>query len=232
MKSEAPTDAIQAANKKLDPNITHGPVKSNQIRVLQSTIIPPKPKMCSKNLNESTIHVNKKIKMQDPMTPSAVPQVQAMQLPYSIDMINAALKKAVQQLPKEILNKVIVNSNGEVINLSPPDPLAMEPSQLPQNMIGGITSVIKNKSPKRKENVRQNKVLDQNIVKIDLTDDDHIEVPAKYTTYCKNGQNNNVQAPAPNPTVIFPVPQYQVSLYHLIAQFIVSFVLCEILKKI
>lgn len=221
MKSEAPTDAFQAANKKLDPNLTYRPVKSNQITMLQSTIIPPKPKMCSKNLNESTIQVNKKIKMQDPMTPltpSAVPQVQEMQLPYSIDMINAAFKKAVQQLPKEILNKVIVNSNGEVINLSPPDPLAIEPSQLPQNMIGGITSVIKNKSPKRRENLRENKVFDQNIVKIDLTDDDHIEeVDAKYTTYCKNSQNNNFQAPAPNPTVIFPVPQYQVSLYHLIA---------------
>ncbi|CAG9761833.1 unnamed protein product [Ceutorhynchus assimilis] len=179
IKDTVKSDIIDP-NQSLNKNPSTTPSK---ITVFQSKILPPAaPITKAKPINNSPKPVvsNKKIKMQDTAL------MQTMQL----DFINEALKKAVQQLPKEILNKVIVNSNGEVINLSPPDSLSIEAPQLPQ-------TVIKNKLKK--------KPVVNNIIEIDLTKEDNNGTEKEV-----NKSNN---APVQNPTVIFPVPQYQNNIY-------------------
>lgn len=218
VKSDVSTDSSQPLGNKVD--------SSSKIPKAEPINVPPakaattfmhKPEVCPKILNQPPIFTsnqnfaNKKVKLNQDMPPQSIPQIQTMQLPYSIDVLNEALKKAVQQLPKDILNKVIVNSNGEVINLSPPDPLTLDPS----NIINGLTSVIKNKSGQGRVRIKQEKnhlSVQPSIIKIDLTEDDNIQdIPMnKYSSmsYHKNGQSNG-QPVVQSPTVIFPVPQFQ-----------------------
>ncbi|XP_050308241.1 zinc finger protein 630-like [Anthonomus grandis grandis] len=139
---------------------------------------------------------------------NCLPQAQNVQMPYNIDILHEALRKAVQQLPKEILNKVIVNSDGEVINLSPPDNL-IDTSHTSQNLLNNSTSVI-SKVSKKNEIVRQedseNKM--NGVIKIDLTEDDHeqqLAVKFNGVGELTSNVNHNVQ----NSTVIIPVSQYQ-----------------------
>lgn len=116
-----------------------------------------------------------------------------------MDMLNEALKKAVQQLPKEILNKVIVNSKGEVINLAPLDTMTLEPTHLSHN-ISSINDKFKDEADKP-----------DNIIKIDLTVDE-IEEEANNKLNVMSYSKSTARVPIRNPTVIFPAAvQLQVS---------------------
>ncbi|KAL1517837.1 hypothetical protein ABEB36_001550 [Hypothenemus hampei] len=190
VKTDSTAQSIQGINS--NPK-NASPLKTSDLKVEAKTI---------DNTKNNSI---KKLKVSNVASNSGI-QLRAMKLPCTIDILNGALKKAVQQLPKEILNKVIVNSNGEVINMEPQDLSIME--QVPQ-LLNNI-SVIKNDILNKQEVVVQNKnsfVINQNVVKIDLTDEEEKDCGSmKYNAvpYFKNTQPN-----LNNPTVIFPVSQYQ-----------------------
>ncbi|KAH1010467.1 hypothetical protein HUJ05_004756 [Dendroctonus ponderosae] len=135
-----------------------------------------------------------------PSKPIAHSSLQVQHLPYSMDMLNEALKKAVQQLPKEILNKVVVNSNGEVINFAPLDAMTMEPTNISHN-ISSINNRVNDKFKKGADK-------QDSIIKIDLTLDE-IGEDSKNKLNAMSYSKPPAHLPTQNPTMIFPAVQLQ-----------------------
>ncbi|ERL87752.1 hypothetical protein D910_05141 [Dendroctonus ponderosae] len=138
-----------------------------------------------------------------PSKPIAHSSLQVQHLPYSMDMLNEALKKAVQQLPKEILNKVVVNSNGEVINFAPLDAMTMEPTNISHN-ISSINNRVNDKFKKGADK-------QDSIIKIDLTLDE-IGEDSKNKLNAMSYSKPPAHLPTQNPTMIFPAVQLQAFL--------------------
>ncbi|XP_030760520.1 zinc finger and BTB domain-containing protein 6-like [Sitophilus oryzae] len=140
---------------------------------------------------------------------------QNVQIPYTVDFLNETLKKAVQQLPKEIISKVTVNSNGEVINLPHSDLITLDPISIPTNVIIGLNNIKNNKTKANTDKfIKEPILIDQNIVKIDLTKGIKETTVNKFNLDSIIKENVHSAAPAvvQNTSVIFPLSQYQGSL--------------------
>lgn len=156
----------------------------------------------SKTKNQKTVHVERRHLT---TTEELISQTEhIVQVPLTFDSLNEAIKKVVQQLPKEFLNKVIVNSNGEVINLFP-----QEMVQATQQQHNTSHRVHKHKLMKRREKKVYSPTpqLYENIIKIDLTEE-NIDDVDKLVSF-KNANPVPAQANTTTPSVIFPVPHPQ-----------------------
>lgn len=149
----------------------------------------------SKTKNQKTVHVERRHLT---TTEELISQTEhIVQVPLTFDSLNEAIKKVVQQLPKEFLNKVIVNSNGEVINLFPQEMVQASQQQ----------KAHKHKFMKRREKKVYSPTpqLYENIIKIDLTEENIEDVALKAPA----------QANTTAPSVIIPVPHPQTTHFQV-----------------
>ncbi|XP_060532918.1 zinc finger protein 616-like [Cylas formicarius] len=131
-------------------------------------------------------------------TEKQAPQFQSsqQQMAYNMNLLNAAIKSTVQQLPKELLSNVLVNSNGEVINITQPCDLD--------------ASYSASKGKKCDKSKKPSKEADENVVKIDLTHESELfgekrdGLPHIKSTPQPQKFNSNAA-----PTVIFPLSEFQ-----------------------
>lgn len=160
--------------------------------------------------NSNIIPKNQK----DILETTKVPQFSQNQLAYNLNLLNTASVR--NSLPKtEMLNNVVINSNGEVINISNMGDF--------ETILNQGTNGVKNKHPKsskkHKETRVENQILDENIVKIDLTDSDvtpmyqlgkYDKLPHIKSTQTQNKLSYSLKADEKNqvPTVIFPNSEY------------------------
>lgn len=156
----------------------------------------------SKTKNQKAVHVERRHLT---TTEELISQTEhIVQVPLTFDSLNEAIKKVVQQLPKEFLNKVIVNSNGEVINLFPQEMVQASQQQNPSHR---AHKLMKRREKKVYSPTPQ---LYENIIKIDLTEE-NIDDVDKLVSF----KNVNPAPAQPNtttttaPSVIFPVPHPQ-----------------------
>ncbi|XP_066147747.1 uncharacterized protein [Euwallacea fornicatus] len=197
-KPEVPNEALVQPCKnnssKLEKSKSHisqkeKNVQLSELKILHSSITPSQRNVCLKAMIHPSTCQLRSLSSEDFHR-------QNVQLPMPFDSLNAALKKVVQQLPKDVLSKVVVNSNGEVIHLSTPEM---------------IESALNDRCRTQK---RKGKSMSQDlyndVIKIDLTDDDNAEQIStrRYSgvSYYKNGHNPLTPE---NPSVIFPVPSHQ-----------------------
>lgn len=157
---------------------------------------------------------SKNIKLGDLNPNTVISSTQNIQIPYSLDLLNESLKKAVQQLPKDIISKVIVNFNGEIINVPQSEVITIDPLNV-SNVIMGLNNVSKNKCMKNSPEriIKESVTLDPSIVKLALSGTDKSEVHNKFNMESFNKSSEiNIPTPMQNTPVIFPVSQYQVRL--------------------
>ncbi|KAJ8933761.1 hypothetical protein NQ314_013794 [Rhamnusium bicolor] len=163
-----------------------------------------------------------KIQRNDVIDNKLAAQIAQNQFAYNLNLINTAAIKT--SLPKnEMLSNVVVNSNGEVINIA-------QMGDFETILNHGNVGKSRHKSSKRSKDLRMldNPLQDDSIVKIDLTDPNNIspvyEVeqanakydklphikttqsqPNKYTYSLKVDDKPHQN---PNQTVIFPISEY------------------------
>lgn len=158
----------------------------------------------SKTKNQKAVHVERRHLT---TTEELISQTEhIVQVPLTFDSLNEAIKKVVQQLPKEFLNKVIVNSNGEVINLVPQEMVqASEQQNTPQR----AHKLMKRREKKVYSPTPQ---LYENIIKIDLTEENIDDVDKLVSFKNVNpapAQPNTTTTTTAAPSVILPVPHPQ-----------------------
>ncbi|XP_050499448.1 zinc finger and BTB domain-containing protein 14 [Diabrotica virgifera virgifera] len=188
-----PTTHIQAAPQSIAVNKAPQNIEQVPFYTLQLPAIVSNPNI-----------VNKAQKCTEPQ------KTTQNQFAYNLNLLNTTSIKA--NLPKtEILSNVVVNSHGEVLNISH---LGEFEAILNQEN----SMKIKNKQIKRKDtNSVQNTV-----VQIDLTESDNSEfdTEAKFDKlpHIKSTHNhdkysypNKVEEKPPNETVIFPISEYSQS---------------------
>lgn len=160
--------------------------------------------------NSNLIAKNQK----DLLESTKVTQLTQNQLAYNLNLLNTANVRS--SLPKtEMLNNVIINSNGEVINIS-----NMGDFETILNQGNNVSKTKHHKSSKKHKETRlENQIPDDNVVKIDLTGSDVAPIYEieKYDKlpHIKSTQTQNkysyplkVDEKNQNPTVIFPNTEY------------------------
>ncbi|XP_076264121.1 uncharacterized protein LOC143198659 [Rhynchophorus ferrugineus] len=166
--------------------------------------------LCGK-LSGPIIHnSSKKTKLGDLNPNTIISSTQNIQIPYSLDLLNESLKKAVQQLPKDIISKVVVNFNGEIINVPQSEVITIDPLNV-SNVIMGLSNVSKNKCIKNSSEkiIKESVTLEPNIVKMGFTESDKSEATNKINMEPFNKSPETNIPTIQNTPVIFPVSQYQ-----------------------
>lgn len=159
--------------------------------------------------NSNIVSKNQK----DMVETTKVGQYSQNQLAYNLNLLNTAGVR--NSLPKaEMLNNVVINSNGEVINISN---MGDFETIVNQGTNGGKNK--HHKSSKKHKETRAENQMNDNIVKIDLTDSDvtpmfelgkYDKLPHIKSTQTQNKLSYSLKADEKNqvPTVIFPNSEY------------------------
>lgn len=149
----------------------------------------------------------------DLLESTKVTQLSQNQIAYNLNLLNTTNIRNMQ--PKtEMLNNVVINSNGEVINIS-----NMGDFEAILNQGSNVIKTKHHKSKKQKESRIEHQIPEDNVVKIDLTGS---EVTSMYDLgkydklpHIKSTQSQNkyayslkVDEKTQNPTVIFPNSEY------------------------
>ncbi|KAJ8921121.1 hypothetical protein NQ315_013591 [Exocentrus adspersus] len=201
-----PVTAIAAPNSNIITiNKNHGqPIEQIPVYTLQLPTIVSNPNLSSIK-NQKTEVIDNRLSS----------QIAQNQFAYNLNLINTTAIKA--NLPKnEMLSNVVVNANGEVINIAQMGDFETILNQ------GNIVKN-KHKHMKRPKDRIDNCVQNDNIVKIDLTETNNVSpvygINQKYDKlpHIKTTQQNlpsqytfklEEKSQTQNPTVIFPLSQY------------------------
>lgn len=160
--------------------------------------------------NSNIITKNQK----DLLESTKVTQLTQNQLAYNLNLLNTASARSC--LPKtEMLNNVVINSNGEVINIA-----NMGNFETILNQGSNIAKIKHHKSSKKhKESRLENQMPEENVVKIDLTGSEvtpmyeiekYDKLPHIKSTHNQNKYSYSLKVDEKNqnPTVIFPNTEY------------------------
>ncbi|XP_044763031.1 RB-associated KRAB zinc finger protein [Coccinella septempunctata] len=155
--------------------------------------------------------------------------IQHSQIAYNLNTVNLTTPSMKpQQKPQETINNVVVNANGEVINISQLVDFETIMNQAPTQK---IIKTNNNNNTFKQKRVKETKLSDDPVIKIDLTDNENkntFETNPDKLPHIKSTQNhqkftyNNTKLDDKvtvnvNPTVIFnAVQDYQVPIPHFV----------------
>ncbi|XP_045469156.1 zinc finger protein 90-like isoform X2 [Harmonia axyridis] len=167
--------------------------------------------------------VDQKPQLKSPELPSKI--IQHSQISYNLNTVNLATSHVKpQQKTQETINNVVVNANGEVINIS----------QLDFESImnhASTTKIMKNNNNFKQKRVKETKITEDTVIKIDLTENEnkntfeassdklpHIKSTQNHQKFTYNNSKLDDKVPVNvNPTVIFnAVQDYQVPISNFV----------------
>lgn len=169
-------------------------------------------------------NMEQKSALKTPELPSKI--IQHSQIAYNLNTVNlASSSMKSQQKQQETINNVVVNANGEVINISQ---LVDFESIMNQNP---TPKVMKNNQPFKQKRIKETKMPEEPVIKIDLTDNEgkntfetssdklpHIKSTQNHQKFTYNNTKLDEKVPVNvNPTVIFnAVQDYQVPISNFV----------------